>query len=289
MPLDAAQSSTDLASERHDKTEEKLLLVRAREGVFRASLKPCSIAPISLLSGTPKARTVIERSMKSKYLSAVLFSRVNGASNWPTCKMARFLHGASATKSSVVLRLAGATGAAPAGGARAKSPAIQNVDEAADPAARLEARTLEQERLIRSLVGAVEEIAVNLQAAAREQDEVVVGRAQGIATGRTWRSRNADRKTRPSSPVSRPRQTRVAGVSSRRRSESAGEETGPPRPSLGPDGRDDEARLSGRPATAPDLPALLPKPRQPTWEEIPVSASAERLLCRRTRTRPSRA
>ena len=73
----------------------------------------------------PKARTVIERSMKSKYLSEVRFSSVNGASNWPTCKMARLFQGASATKSSVVARFAGATGAADAGGPSAKSPASQ--------------------------------------------------------------------------------------------------------------------------------------------------------------------
>ena len=36
----------------------------------------------------PKARTVSERSMKSKYLSDVRFSSVKGASNWPNCRIA---------------------------------------------------------------------------------------------------------------------------------------------------------------------------------------------------------
>ena len=72
----------------------------------------------------PNARTVIERSMKSKYLSDVRFSSVKGASYWPTCRIARLPQGAIATKSSVVARLAGATGAGPGGGPSAKSPAM---------------------------------------------------------------------------------------------------------------------------------------------------------------------
>ena len=62
--------------------------------------------------------------MKSKYLSDVRFSSVKGASYWPTWRMARLFQGAIATKSSVVIRFAGATGAGPGGGPIAKSAAM---------------------------------------------------------------------------------------------------------------------------------------------------------------------
>jgi hypothetical protein len=73
---------------------------------------PWTIAPTSLFEGMPNVRTVIERSMKSKYLSEVRFSRVKGASYCPTCRMAMSPQGARATKLSVAC------------GVPAKSPAM---------------------------------------------------------------------------------------------------------------------------------------------------------------------
>ena len=72
----------------------------------------------------------------------------------------------------------GATGAAPAGGADAKSARKPEIDKTADPPAQFQSGAPQQEGIVGRLVRAVEGVVVDLQASAREQNEHVVGRPE---------------------------------------------------------------------------------------------------------------
>ncbi len=102
--------------------------------------------PCSLFDGMPNARTVIERSMKSKYLSEVRFSSVNGASYWPNCRMAIVPQGAmrDVVVRRVQVRLHGGH-AGVGGGPDSEIGGQAEVDEVGDPAGELEARAANEE------------------------------------------------------------------------------------------------------------------------------------------------